>query len=482
MASNLNDRPTYKDPYDVTYMRPENMSDDDWNHILASNPYAYSSVQQTGWDSLVSSLGFRSRYDAAEAERLQNYKNYVSQNLERWRQDQYNSPAEQVKRELEAGVNPNITGNVDSVPSAGNPESISPLSDMSDAFSPVDVKFGDIIGAGLSALSTVCQISNGIMDMGKRKAELRNLDSETTKSIFDFAESFANRTVPDESTIPEFEQLIKQGSTPEEAFSIIMDNTIDAAAKQAEDGTRWFRNKRNSRLFTKSLSEYKQSANYKEVKNRAFSAYVNSYANKVFDKAQLDELMKDYNDFIGLVNEYYYPTVEADYKVYLDEARTLLANNDTLRKQYALDQQIIAKETELLPDRTEAERAGLKYTKENYDKMEKALAIDLAKIEAQKKICDKVAAKLEEKSKKRKEKGKDDDVDMTTLMFYNQLLNTMNANLLSEAARLGVDIGKSALSFGKSFITPKPRTIISNVSSTIRSSSSNTNVNYNYRK
>lgn len=466
MSTISTDRPAYKDPYDVSYMRPENMSDEDWNHILASNPFANPSVEQTGWDSLVSRLGFRSKYDAAEAERLQNYKNFVSQNLERWRQDQYNSPSEQVKRELEAGINPNISGNVDSVASAGNPESLSPLSDMSDAFSPVDVKFGDIISAGLSALSTVCQISNGIMDMGKRKAELRNLDSMTTKSVFDFAESFANRTVPDESTIPEFEQLIKQGSTPEEAFSIIMDNTIDAAAKQAEDGTPWFRNKRNSRLFTKSLSEYKQSAKYKEVKNRAFSAYVNSYEDKVFDKAELDELMKDYNDFIGLVNDYYYPTVEADYKTYLDEAKTLLANNATLRQQYALDQKIIANETELLPDRMAAEQAGLKYTKENYDKMEKALAIDLAKIEAQRKICDKVAAKIEAKEEKNKEKGKDEDVDMTTLMFYNQLLNTMNANLISEAARLGVDIGKSALSFGKGFIRPRPRT----------------NINYNIRR
>ncbi len=460
------DRPAYKDPYDVSYMRPENMSDDEWNHILASNPYANSSVQQTGWDSLVSQLGFRSKYDAAEAERLQNYKNYVSQSLERWRQDQYNSPAEQVKRELEAGINPNINGNVDSVASAGNPEALSPLSDMSDAFSPIDVKFGDIISAGLSALSTVCQISNGIMDMGKRKAELRNLDSMTTKSVFDFAESFANRTVPDESYIPEFEQYLKEGKTAEEAFSLIMDNAIDAAAKEAEDSYGWFSNKKNAKLFKNSLTQYKQSANYKAVKNRAFSAYLDSYEDKVFDKAELQELMKDYNDFIGLVNDYYYPSIEADYKTYLDEAKTLLANNATLRQQYALDQKIIANETELLPGRMAAEQAGLKYTKENYDKMEKALAIDLAKIEAQKKICDKVAAKLEEKAEKRKEKGKDDDVDMTTLMFYNQLLNTMNANLISEAARLGVDIGKSALSFGKGFIRPRPRT----------------NINYNIRR
>lgn len=466
MSTISTDRPAYKDPYDVSYMRPENMSDDEWNHILASNPYANSSVQETAWDNLVSRLGFRSKYDAAEAERLQNYKNFVSQNLERWRQDAYNSPAEQVKRELEAGINPNISGNVDSVASAGNPESLSPLSDMSDAFSPVDVKFGDIISAGLSALSTVCQISNGIMDLGKRKAELRNLDAGITNSIFDFAESFANRTVPDESTIPEFEQLIKSGMSPEDAFSTIMDNTIDAAAKVAEDGTPWFRSKRNARLFKKSLSEYKQSSKYKEVKNRAFSSYVDSYEGKVFDKAELDELMKDYNDFIGLVNDYYYPSIEADYKTYLDEADTLLANNATLRKQYALDQQIIKKETELLPDRAAAEQAGLQYSKENYDKMKKALAIDLAKIEAQRKICDKVAAKIEAKEEKNKAKGKDEDVDMTTLMFYNQLLNTMNANLISEAARLGVDIGKSALSFGKGFIRPRPRT----------------NINYNFRR
>lgn len=452
--------------FDPSSMRPEGMSDDDWNLIVSSNPYASSNISKTNWDEFLNGMGFRSKYDAAEAERLQNSKNYISQSIERWRQDKYNAPAQQVKRELEAGINPNINGNVDNVPSVGSPDSLSPLSDMSDAFAPMDLKLGDIIGAGLSALSTVCQISNGVMDMGKRKAELRNLDSFTTNSIFDFAESFANRTVPDESTIPEFEQYIKQGFTPQEAFSFIMDNTLTAAAKEAEDGTPWFRNKRNARLFTKSLSEYKQSSKYKEVKNRAFSAYVNSYEDRVFDQAELDELMKDYNDFIGLVNEYYYPTIQADYQTYLSEAETLLANNATLRQQYALDQQIIAKETQLLPDRMAAEQAGLKYTKENYDKMTKALAIDLAKIEAQKKIVAKIEAKITAKEEKKKAKGKDDDLDMTTLMFYNQLLNTLNSNLISEAARLGVDIGKSALSFGKGFIRPRPRT----------------NINYNFRR
>lgn len=305
--------------FDPNSMRPEGISDDDWNLIMSSNPYASSNISKTNWDEFVNGMGFRSKYDAAEAERLQNSKNYIAQSIERWRQDKYNSPSQQVKRELEAGINPNISGNVDNVPSAGSPDSLSPLSDMSDAFAPMDLKFGDIIGAGLSALSTVCQISNGIMEMGKRKAELRNLDSFTTNTIFDFAESFANRTVPDESTIPEFEQYIKQGYTPEQAFSFIMENTLDAAAKQAEDGAPWFRNKRNSRLFAKSLSEYKQSANYKALKNRAFSAYLDSYEDKVFDQAELQELMKDYNDFIGLVNDYYYPSIEADYKTYSQE-------------------------------------------------------------------------------------------------------------------------------------------------------------------
>lgn len=458
------DLSTFND--NIASMRPSGMSDDDWNLILNSNPYNTSLRRESNWDRFISNLGFTSKYDAYNAERLQNFQNYVSQSVERWRQDKYNSPANQAELMRQAGINPDLNGNINPSPSVGDPNSLSPTSDMSDVLEPDDYKFGDIVGIGLSALSTVCQIGNGLIDLGKRKAELRNLDSVTTSAVFDFAESFANRTVPDESTIPEFEAYIKEGKTPKEAFSLIMDNAIDAAAKESEDGFQWFSNKKNARLFKNSLTQYKQSANYKAVKNRAFSAYLDSYENRVFDQEELNSVMRQYDDFISMINEFYYPTMYADYQLYLDDAKTMLEQNETLRAQYGLDKKVVAKEDEILDERYATESSRLAYDKGHYDQAVTSLAIELAQINAKKAIADKVTAKLnanpdeKDKDKDGKSKDKDDDVSMLELMFWNQILNKMNSDMIGEATRLGLDVAKFAVGGVKSFVRPKPRQII----------------------
>lgn len=450
----------------IASMRPSGMSDDEWNYILNTNPYQTAIRKESNWDRFISNLGFTSKYDAFNAERLQNFQNYVSQSVERWRQDKYNSPANQAELMRQAGINPDLSNNINPSASTGDPNSLAPMSDLSDVLQGDDYKFGDIVSIGLSALSTVCQIGNGLFDMGKRKMELRNLDAETTKGIFDFTESFANRTVPDESTIPEFEQYLKQGYTPQEAFSFIMDNTIDAAAKEAKDGTPWFRNKRNARLFAKSLSEYKQSSNYKAVKNRAFSAYVDSFENKVFDQEELNSVMRQYDDFISMINEFYYPTMYADYQLYLDDARTMLEQNETLRAQYGLQKKVVSKEEGILDERYATESSRLAYDKGHFDQAVTTLAIELAQINAKKAIADKVSAKLgvNDKDKDKDGKSKDiDDVGVLELMFWNSVLNKMNSDVIGEATRLGLDVGKFAIGGVKSFIRPKPRTIINNI-------------------
>lgn len=442
----------------IASMRPSGMSDDEWNYILNTNPYQTAVRKESNWDRFISNLGFTSKYDSFNAERLQNFQNYVSQSVERWRQDKYNSPANQAELMRQAGINPDLSDNISPSASTGDPNSLAPMSDLSDVLQADDFKFGDIASVGLTALSTICQIGNGIFDMGKRKMELRNIDALTTKGVFDFAEAFANRTVPDESYIPEFEQYLKEGKTAEQAFSLIMDNAIDAAAKVASDSYGWFSNKKNAKLFKNSLTQYKQSANYKAVKNRAFSAYADSYENKVLDNAELNSVFEQYDDFVSLVNEYYYPTMANDYKLYLDEAKTMLEQNKTLRLQYGLDRQEIAKEEQILDKRFATEESRLDYDKGHYDQAVSQLAVELSRINAQKAIADKVTAKLDEKSNK-----KDGDVNVLTLMFWNSILNKLNADMISEATRLGIDVAKIGISGGKSLIRPKPRTIINNI-------------------
>ncbi len=80
----------------------------DYSSVI--NPYNQRTYNETPWDRFVSSLGFRSSYDKAEAERLANYNLWESQHSEQQRQELYNSASEVKQREEEAGLNPALSG------------------------------------------------------------------------------------------------------------------------------------------------------------------------------------------------------------------------------------------------------------------------------------------------------------------------------------------------------------------------------------
>ncbi len=431
----------------IQSMRPNGMSDADWQQIVNSNPYGTSVRNPTMWDNFLTNLGFTSKYDAYNAERLQNYQNYISQQVERWRQDKYNSPAHQAELLRQAGINPDISGNVNPVESAGDPNALSPLSDLSDVLEPDTNTLGNIVDVGIKTISTVASVMNGLLNLGKRGLELRNMDFETTRGVFGFAENFLNTLIPDETSVPEYEKMIKEGVDPKEAFSIIFDNTIDAAAKEANDGVSWFRSGRNMRLFKKSLNEYKQSSKYHKLKNIAFSEYKSAYVDKITDETELNSLLQSYNEYTSLVNEYFFPTIEADYKTYLEEAKTFVKQQEVNRQQLDLDSKIINKESNLLDKRYNLEENILDKDIKDTERTVENVAIEMSRLAAQKKIVEKVEAKLD-----------DEDLNMVQLMFWNSILNQLNADLIAKATQYGAGFAKSLLGGATKFI-PRPAKI-----------------------
>ncbi len=133
------------------------------DYTSVSNPYANPYVNQTWWDKFVNSLGFRSSYDEAEALRKQNYDIWESQQQEQIRQEQYNSPEEQVERQRDAGLNPDLNGNVDSGTSA-EPMSAN-YADMAPAFAKGREDFGKFMNGISQAMQLGLSLASVIPDI-----------------------------------------------------------------------------------------------------------------------------------------------------------------------------------------------------------------------------------------------------------------------------------------------------------------------------
>lgn len=133
------------------------------DYSSVQNPYSTQFMKQTGWDKLLNALGFRSSYDEAEALRQQNYAIWQSQYNEMQRQEQYNSAAAQVERQREAGLNPDINGNVDSGQSSDGPAAN--YADMAGAFTKGSEQFGKFMQGVSTALQSALSVATGIPDV-----------------------------------------------------------------------------------------------------------------------------------------------------------------------------------------------------------------------------------------------------------------------------------------------------------------------------
>lgn len=133
------------------------------DYSSVQNPYSTQYMKQTGWDKLLNALGFRSSYDEAEALRQQNYDIWQSQYNEMQRQEQYNSAEEQVERQREAGLNPDINGNVESGQSSEGPAAN--YADMAGAFTKGSEQFGKFMQGVSTALQSALAVASGIPDV-----------------------------------------------------------------------------------------------------------------------------------------------------------------------------------------------------------------------------------------------------------------------------------------------------------------------------
>lgn len=158
-----------------------------YQELAANNPYANVNYRQSWIQKMLSVLGFRTNYDAyLEGMNLQ-AQEYDNALLQKEYDEQYNSPLAQAEREREAGLNPNLTGNV----SAG--ESSPLMDDGNPPVPPVADDLQMITGFAGSVLQGI-QIAVGLAGSFQN---LQAMKLENNSKLASFAEDAILHILPE---------------------------------------------------------------------------------------------------------------------------------------------------------------------------------------------------------------------------------------------------------------------------------------------
>lgn len=137
------------------------------DYSAVKNPYATNHLKRTYGDYLLKFLSMgaiATPWEKAEAQRLANYDAWESQHSEQQRQEMYNSALEQVEREREAGINPDLAGDVSAGESAEGLMDNFPFKSSYDTLNESQQQFSDVIMSalqfGMGALQSVYQIKD----------------------------------------------------------------------------------------------------------------------------------------------------------------------------------------------------------------------------------------------------------------------------------------------------------------------------------
>lgn len=158
-----------------------NSANPDYQRLAQSNPELIPYNRETGWDKLVSWLGFTSPYERAESQRLHAAANYQAQLEQTEREENYNSEIEQAERQREAGLNPDINGVDPSQASEFQQEHV-----PAEGKEPSDVlgTLGNIVGVFDQSIGMAIKIADNVLNLKQKEVDLKKEQTGTSNDIF----------------------------------------------------------------------------------------------------------------------------------------------------------------------------------------------------------------------------------------------------------------------------------------------------------
>lgn len=166
----------------------------DYQELAENNPYANVQYRQSWIQKMLSGLGFRTNYDAyLEGMNLQ-AQEYDNALLQKEYDENYNSPLAQAQREREAGLNPNLTGNI----SSGE---ASPLQD--DGNPPVPPQANDLemvssfAGACLQGVQTAFAVAGDLQSLRSMRLQNQGKEIQNNKDFMGFTQEALMKVLPE---------------------------------------------------------------------------------------------------------------------------------------------------------------------------------------------------------------------------------------------------------------------------------------------
>lgn len=176
-----------------------------YKDLAAANPYANVEYKKSWWQKILSGLGFSTNYDRYLEQMNLQAREYENNLLLKQRDEAYNSPLQQAQREREAGLNPNLTGNVgpgESVPlpDDGNPPVV-PEADQ-------PFKVVEFAMSVVSGLQSAFGLASGVADLSGKLIDNRSKKlSQFTQEDNLIMDSLLNVLPPDADKHLDYNQI-----------------------------------------------------------------------------------------------------------------------------------------------------------------------------------------------------------------------------------------------------------------------------------
>lgn len=227
---------------------PSGIDQQQWS----ANPYANFDYRHTWWQKLWEGLGFRSKFDEYRDSMALNAREYDAQLAEKAHNEQYDSAAEQVARQRQAGINSDLAGNVDAGSSSGmEPDPNAPISPGFNDPEPVIQGFANTV---MGIFTTAFGFAKDALSLQQMKNSVDAGNIDNTLSLFNLgyktAVSYIPSTYPGENTdwINQSSDLAFQEMSPllsrrqAKVFKNQLNALYGSAPVQADQWDSWLKN------------------------------------------------------------------------------------------------------------------------------------------------------------------------------------------------------------------------------------------------
>lgn len=271
---------------------PEGVDVRQWS----ANPYANFDYKHTWWQKLLEGLGFRTNYDQYKESMAVNAREYEAQLAEKAHNEEYDSPLAQSQRYREAGINPDINGDVSAGSSSPmEPDPNAPIQPNADVDS-----IGQFANIVLGLFSTAVGLSQDVLSLGQIRNAVETGNIANAQGILDFGMKTAASFIPDQYPEGDSDWINRASSLAfdvtspflskrqQKQYRQALNALYSSAPTQASQWKSWKENATNKIDWFQTTSSKFFGDGSDEVL-RIISDNIMKYSDKIFEQGKMNE-------------------------------------------------------------------------------------------------------------------------------------------------------------------------------------------------